>query len=161
MSTNLPPARQRRRPDTDKPATEKAAGPDAYEIGYGKPPKSTQFKPGQSGNPKGRPKGRKTLASILDGLLFETMQIRENGRVRNVPYIEVALMQMRKEAVKGDRKALEFLIRITSQMAASGKDGEEAETADILDSDADLKILAEYAERLRSSGETVVVEDRP
>ena len=37
-----------------------------YEIGYGRPPKHTQFKKGQSGNPEGRPKGIKSLSTELD-----------------------------------------------------------------------------------------------
>ena len=39
-----------------KPGKELTAKP-GYEVGYGKPPKDTRFKPGQSGNPSGRPKG--------------------------------------------------------------------------------------------------------
>jgi hypothetical protein len=36
-----------------------------YQVGYGKPPKHTQFKPGKSGNPQGRPKGTKNLKTDL------------------------------------------------------------------------------------------------
>ena len=37
-----------------------------YEVGYGKPPKSKRFKPGASGNPKGRPKGKKSRHNSAD-----------------------------------------------------------------------------------------------
>ena len=33
-----------------------------YEVGYGRPPQHTQFRPGQSGNPAGRRKGVRNLA---------------------------------------------------------------------------------------------------
>jgi hypothetical protein len=45
------------------PPTEgNAAG---YEVGYGRPPKHTRFRKGQSGNPKGRPKGAKAFNTIV------------------------------------------------------------------------------------------------
>jgi hypothetical protein len=52
--------------------------PDA--VGYGRPPRSTRFKPGQSGNPKGRPKGVQSLGAILDKALAARVSVQENGR---------------------------------------------------------------------------------
>ena len=52
-------------------------GKKDYEVGYGKPPKSGQFKPGQSGNPKGRPKGAKNfkteLATVLANMIYRLL----------------------------------------------------------------------------------------
>jgi len=50
---------------------------DEYEVGFGKPPKDTQFKPGQSGNTAGRPKGSKNLKADLLEELSEMMKISE------------------------------------------------------------------------------------
>ena len=51
-----------------------------YEVGYGKPPKHTRFKPGQSGNPKGRKPGSKNVMTLLEQTLFDTVKVRENGK---------------------------------------------------------------------------------
>ena len=59
-------------------------GKSSKSGGYGKPPKHTQFKPGQSGNPKGRPKGRRNLATEINEVLNATVPITENGRPRKV-----------------------------------------------------------------------------
>ena len=58
---------------------------DEYEVGHGKPPKHTQFKPGESGNPKGRPKGTKNLATDLSEELAEMIVVNEGGRQLDVP----------------------------------------------------------------------------
>ena len=49
-----------------------------YEVGYRKPPKHTRFKPGQSGNLRGRPKGTKNLKTDLMEELGEKILIRGN-----------------------------------------------------------------------------------
>ena len=52
-----------------------------YEIGYGKPPKKHQFKPGQSGNRKGRPKGTKNTATLLREILDRKIELRTGRTV--------------------------------------------------------------------------------
>jgi hypothetical protein len=56
----------------------------AREVGYGRPPQAHRFKPGQSGNPRGRPKGAKNEATILRDLLNRKIDVREGGRVRKI-----------------------------------------------------------------------------
>lgn len=52
------------------------------EGGYKQPPKSTRFKPGQSGNKRGRPKGSRNLKTDLNKLMTKRIAVREDGEVR-------------------------------------------------------------------------------
>lgn len=52
---------------------------DQYEVGYKKPPKNTRFKPGQSGNPNGRPKTQKSNQDIFEEILMGQVTLVENG----------------------------------------------------------------------------------
>ena len=56
-----------------------------YSVGYGRPPEETRFKPGQSGNPKGRPKGSKNLRTLFAEELRRSVTLKENGKTRRVP----------------------------------------------------------------------------
>jgi hypothetical protein len=51
-------------------------------VGYRRPPKEHQFKPGRSGNPRGRPKGSKNEATIWRDVLSKRIPIREGGKTR-------------------------------------------------------------------------------
>jgi len=57
--------------------------PAQYEVGYGRPPKATRFKPGCSGNPKGRPKGSKAPKTLLEEALSSpSLSLRGASRER-------------------------------------------------------------------------------
>ena len=81
-----------------------------YQVGYGRPPLHSRFKPGQSGNPKGRPKQSRNLRTIVKQVLSEDMQIREGGRLRRMSAMEAVVRTIRARAFKGDPKALASLI---------------------------------------------------
>lgn len=83
---------------------------DEYNIGYRKPPKATQFKPGQSGNRKGRPKGARNAHTLLNEALQETVMITENGKKRKVSKLEIIFRQMVNAAAKGDARARQQLL---------------------------------------------------
>lgn len=72
-----------------------------YQIGYSKPPKNNQFRKGQSGNSKGRPKGSKNVRTIAMEALNRTVMIKENGRTRPVKFIEAFVHQLAFKALNG------------------------------------------------------------
>ena len=61
---------------------------DDYEVGYGKPPKHTRFRKGQSGNLLGRPKGSTNLQTEMKRLLAAKTKIKVDGVIQTVPTIE-------------------------------------------------------------------------
>jgi len=88
-----------------------------YEVGYGKPPKHTRFKKGQSGNPKGRPKGEKNFATIIDDVLGATIVITENGQQRTASKAEAMVMSLTAKAIKGNARAAQTIIKLADRYA--------------------------------------------
>lgn len=87
---------------------------DDYEVGFGKPPKHSQFKKGVSGNPNGRPKGSKSFATTFNELAGEKMWVNTpNGRRRR-SFFEVGLMQLLNQCAKGDPRAIREVIKLKS-----------------------------------------------
>ena len=86
-----------------------------YDVGYGKPPKSGQFKKGQSGNPKGRPKGAKGVKAILKRELESSITVRERGREVRLSKAEVLAKGLMGDALKGDAKARTEILRLDDE----------------------------------------------
>ena len=80
-----------------------------YEVGFGKPPAGTRFQKGQSGNPKGRPKGALNMATVLARTLREKVVVNENGQRKVIPKLEAAVKQLVNKAASGDLRALRHL----------------------------------------------------
>lgn len=121
-------ARNRRRAD---PA-HKARTRD-NEVGYGKPPKKHQFKPGQSGNPKGRPKGAKSEANLLREILEHRISLREAGKIRKISVRQAILLKMADGALQGDTRKAAFVLDRYRRT-----EGDVPETTDIDPRDEEL-----------------------
>ena len=118
------------------------------EVGYKNPPLHSRFRPGQSGNPKGRPKGAKGFAAELDRELTSKIAIVENGRRRRVSKQIAMIKSVVARAVKGDPRAVATVLANTAVLSAPG-----VSDADV-QSDIDRLIVADFAKRGRSDGDT-------
>jgi hypothetical protein len=81
-----------------------------YEIGYGKPPQEHRFKPGFSGNNKGRPKGSKNTYNLLNEILNQKITVKENDENIKISKKVAMLTQLVNKGVKGDIKAISTLL---------------------------------------------------
>lgn len=142
--SNMPQIRLRTRaPDPANLAADSA--PQEYAVGYGRPPQSGQFRPGQSGNPKGRPKGSRNLASIIREVTEQKVTLRTPRGVRKIPAIEAVLRRLVEQALKGDGRAITQLLAIRRATLPDGNPDENAAERVHPLSQTDEAILQEFA----------------
>jgi hypothetical protein len=130
---------------------------DSYDVGYGKPPKHTQFRPGRSGNPRGRPKGHRNFKTDVAETLKERVRLTRNGKAKNVSTQLAALFRLREKALSGDARALDRLI----ELARTYNDEDLTEAA-AQPGETDAEILKSYNARLlRTTGHPAPGETDP
>ena len=117
-----------------------------YEVGYGKPPLHTRFEKGQSGNPKGRPRGRKNLSSLLNDALNGWVIVVENGRRKKITKREAIITQLVNKSAAADLKATQIVLALLQEVEAQA-DGAVEQTAL---TEADHQIIERIRERLRT-----------
>lgn len=122
-----------------------------YEIGFGRPPKNTQFTPGQSGNPKGRKRQPKSVQAQMQTIVEKKVRINEGGKTKSLPILTVILRTFANKAVKGDQRAAEFIVKLLY--------APEYANADAIDqaslSSADQAMLNEVMQRLTDTDGTI------
>ncbi len=79
--------------------------PADYEVGYKRPPKNTQFRKGQSGNPHGRPKGARNIKTDLAEELSERIGITVQGSRREITKQRAVIKAQVAKAIKGEARA--------------------------------------------------------
>ena len=90
----------------------RAESGDHYEVGYKRPPKHSQFKPGQSGNRKGRSKGSVNFKTDLLETLNMLTAITQDGVSRKISTQRAVLMRLRDGALRGKVRELVQLIEL-------------------------------------------------
>ncbi len=121
------------------------AEPEPHDaVGYGRPPRHTRFKPGQSGNPRGRLRRKQSMADLIEAVLSEKVTVSINGRRKRVRADTAMLFRLREQALKGDIKAINVVLTLR-QNHMSDNDHQQVETDW---SEEDRAILANFSDRL-------------
>jgi Family of unknown function (DUF5681) len=112
---------------------------DDDKVGYRRPPRRTRFKPGQSGNPRGRPKGLRAFKSDMREVLNSPVRIVKDGKLRRVSAQVAGILRLMEAALtKGDIRALEKFLTLAQvygldEPLAADQSGTDAEDAAILE----------------------------
>ncbi len=113
-----------------------------YEVGYGKPPADTRFRKGQSGNPRGRPKGARNklpalneerMKTIILQEAYRTITVREGLRNITVPIAQAVLRSLAVNAVKGQHRSQRLFAELLSAVETSNKELHDAWFSTALD----------------------------
>ena len=116
-----------------------------YKVGYGCPPKEHQFKPGQSGNPKGRPKKNNNFAEDVLEEMSEMITVQENGKLKKITKKRALAKRLIADSLSGKVSAIKILTPILAGETKITKDLEEELTLQ------DSQILEDYIQRRLSN----------
>ena len=96
--------------------------PPSYSVGRGKPPLASQWKKGQSGNPRGRKASPPVtdLRELLDDVLAEPVRVNQGSRSRNVSTLEALLLKHANAALKGNCKSAKLFFKLAIKYGMLG-----------------------------------------
>jgi len=131
----------------DKFAAAEASTADE-RVGYRRPPIATRFRPGQSGNPRGRPKGARSVSGVIAAALSERVAVTENGQRRHISKLEAAVKQLVNRAASGEFRATQLLLAL-----AQANESRPASQDEQRFSEDDVVVMKELARRLKGNDE--------
>ena len=125
-----------------EPAGSTEGEPD-YEVGYCRPPKHGQIKPGEVRNKRGKARGTRSLKNDVREILNMPVPLNDPGKKRKVTTRKAALLKLREKALKGDSRSLDRLLEYAREHDL--EEGLVASTGTLLEEDK--QILARALER--------------
>lgn len=145
------------RPLTDEQKAVVAAS--EYSKGFAKPPRERQFLLGESGNPSGRPRGARSMRTLLDEMLENPVTISVKGVQRQVSAKEAVLNRLLMMALTGKAQDADLLVRLIKhalpeQFAEEASDELSVEEADLMEQVVNKAIKArEQARKDKADGD--------
>jgi len=118
---------------------------DGYQVGYGKPPRHTRFKPGRSGNPRGRPSGARGLKTDLSRALSGRHVIQINGKPLKGNRQELMMLTLATRAASGDLRAQALLIPLILQVLGANAGEESGQQLSAQDQALLDRMLSQFA----------------
>lgn len=99
-----------------------------FEIGYAKPPRHAQWKKGQSGNPKGRPRRDRAVGALVTALLRQRIVVRTGRTTRRMTRLEHLLRRLFEQALAGDPRLMKMALDEARKDAAHMVEAQTGET---------------------------------
>lgn len=124
-----------------------------YEVGKGRPPVAPRWKPGQCGNPMGRPKKAKGTVTMAREALERQLPVLVNGRKQKMSVRAVAYRKLGDKAASGDQKALAFLLTLANELQLPEPDRLDASPSAQNDAEIIQEFLKRHAKREGSDDE--------
>ena len=113
----------------------------ADTVGYKRPPREHQFRPGQSGNPSGRPKGARNFKTELREELSELVTVRDGDREIEVSKQRALIKSLVAAAIDGNQRAAASVLAMCVRMLA------DAEDDDAIEDVGDREIVEAFTKR--------------
>jgi len=114
---------------------------EADPVGYKRPPREHQFRPGRSGNPSGRPKGARNFKSELREELSELVTVRDGDREIEVSKQRALIKSLVAAAIDGNQRAAASVLAMCVRMLA------DAEDDDAIEDVGDREIVEAFTKR--------------